>query len=86
MPDVLTIEHLSAGYGEAVVLSNVSLSPGGSTSTVRRASITRSRREASSTPTLGSAASSSMSAASSRSISPGSLMVIVYRDTTARSD
>ncbi len=26
MPDLLTIEHLSAGYGEAVVLSNVSLS------------------------------------------------------------
>ena len=26
MPDLLTIERLSAGYGEAVVLSNVSLS------------------------------------------------------------
>ena len=26
MPDLLSIEHLSAGYGEAVVLSNVSLS------------------------------------------------------------
>jgi branched-chain amino acid transport system ATP-binding protein len=26
MPELLTIEHLSAGYGEAVVLSNVSLS------------------------------------------------------------
>jgi len=26
MPDLLAIEQLSAGYGEAVVLSNVSLS------------------------------------------------------------
>jgi len=51
--------------------------------TVPRA--TRSRFEASSTPTRGSAASSSISAASSASTGPRPLMVILYSNTIHRS-
>jgi hypothetical protein len=47
---------------------------------------TPSRRDASSAPTLGSAASSSMSAASSRSMALGTLVGMLYRSTTFRSE